>query len=130
MLILYYPYIIIIYNIKFIFIFLLLPNNVVNCSSFLILPTNYILIHVGKSAICYSFTLSRLLVLLVLLLRCVWGVSGVFIGDVIYCITVYCVVVGVLVGILSRNTYVHGAGFSVRETHTNSPYFVQSTPER
>lgn len=53
-----------------------------------------------------------------------------FIGDVIYCITVYCVVVGVLVGILSRNTYVHGAGFSVRETHTNSPYFVQSTPER
>lgn len=109
---------------------LYLPNNVVNCSSFLILPTNYILIHVGKSAICYSFTLSRLLVLLVLLLRCVWGVSGVFIGDAIYCITVYCVVVGVLVGILSRNTYVPGAGFSVRETHTNSPYFVQSTPER
>lgn len=70
------------------------------------------------------------LFLLVLLLRCVWGVSGVFIGDVMHCITVYCVVVGVLVGILSRNTYVPGAGFSVRETHTNSPYFVQSTPER
>ena len=59
-------------------IFLLPPNNVVNCSSFLILPTNYILIHVGKSAICYSFTLLRLLVLLVfvtsLCLGCVWGV--------------------------------------------------------
>ena len=55
---------------------------------------------------------------------------GVFIGDAIHCITVYCVVVGVLVGILSRNTYIPGAGFSVRETHTNSPYFVQSTPER
>lgn len=70
------------------------------------------------------------LFLLVLLLRCVWGVSGVFIGDAIYCITVYCVVVGVLVGILSRNTSLPGTGFSVRETHTNSPYFVQSTPER
>lgn len=110
--------------------FLLLPYNVLKCSSFLILPTNYILIHVGTSAICYSFTLSQLLVLLVVLLRCVWGVSGVFIGDAIYCITVYCVVVGVLVGILSRNTSLPGTGFSVRETHTNSPYFVQSTPER
>lgn len=109
---------------------LLLPYNVLNCSSFFILPTNYILIHVGTSAICYSFTLLQLLVLLVLLLRCVWGVSGVFIGDAIRCITVYCVVVGVLVGILSRNTSLPGTGFSVRETHTNSPYFVQSTPER
>lgn len=71
-----------------------------------------------------------LLCYFVVLLRCVWGVSGVFIGDATYCITVYCVVVGVLVGILPRNTYVPGAGFSVRETHTNSPYFVQSTPER
>lgn len=75
--------------------FLLLPYNVLKCSSFFILPTNYILIHVGESAVCYSFTLSRLLVLLVLLLRCVWGVYGVFIGDTIRCITVYCVVVGV-----------------------------------
>lgn len=61
---------------------------------------------------------------------CYFVVYGVFIGDAIHCITVYCVVVGVLVGILSRNTYIPGAGFSVRETHTNSPYFVQSTPER
>lgn len=75
--------------------FLLLPYNVLKCSNFLILPTNYILIHVGTSAICYSFTLLRLLVLLVLLLRCVWGASGVFAGDIIFCITVYCVVVGV-----------------------------------
>lgn len=73
--------------------FLLLPYNVLKCSSFFILPTNYILIHVGTSAICYSFTLLRLLVLLVLLLRCVWGASGVFAGDIIFCITVYCVVV-------------------------------------
>lgn len=78
--------------------FLLLLYNVLKCSSFFILPTNYILIHVGTSAICYSFTLLRLLVLLVLLvllLRCVWGASGVFAGDIIFCITVYCVVVGV-----------------------------------
>lgn len=110
--------------------FLLLLYNVLKCSSFLILPTNYILIHVEASAICYSFTLSRLLVLLVLLLRCVWGVYGVFIGDAMHCITVYCVVVGVWLVFCREIQYIPGAGFSVRETHTNSPYFVQSTPER
>lgn len=109
---------------------LLLPYNVLNCSSFLILPTNYILIHAEASAICYSFTLLRLLVLLVLLLRCVWGVSGVFAGDIIFCITVYCVVVGVWLVFCREIQYIPGTGFSVRETHTNSPYFVQSTPER
>lgn len=109
---------------------LLLPYNVLKCSSFLILPTNYILIHVGKLAICYSFTLLRLLVLLVLLLRCVWGASGVFAGDIISCVTVYCVVVCVWLVFCREIRYIFGAGFSVRETHTNSPYFVQSTPER
>ena len=127
MLILYYPKIIIIY-IKF--LFLLLLYNVLKCSSFLILPTNYILIHVGKSAICYSFTLLRLLVLLVLLLRCVWGASGMFAGGIIFCITVYCVVVCVWLVFCRDILYIPGTGFSRRETHTNSPYFVQSTPER
>lgn len=68
--------------------------------------------------------------LLVLLLRCVWGVYGVFIGDVIHCITVYCVVVGVWLVFCREIQYIPDAGFSLRETHTNSPYFVQSTPER
>ena len=54
---------------------------------------------------------------------------GVFIGDAIHCITVYCVVVGVWLVFCREIQYISDAGFSLRETHTNSPYFVQSTPD-
>ena len=57
-------------------------------------------------------------------------VFGVFAGDIIFCITVYCAVVCVWLVFCREIQYIPGAGFSVRETHTNSPYFVQSTPER
>lgn len=45
---------------------------------------------------------------LFLLLRCVWGVYGVFIGDVIHCITVYCAVVGVWLVFCREIQYIPG----------------------
>lgn len=48
------------------------------------------------------------LFLFVLLLRCVWGVYGVFIGDAIHCITVYCVVVGVWLVFCREIQYIPG----------------------
>ena len=69
-----------------------------------------------------------LLCYFVVLLRCVWGVYGVFIGDVMHCITVYCVVVGVLVGILSRNTIYSRCWFlSSRNPHKQPVFCTKHT---